>query len=572
MHRFSKTLRIWELLLAVCTQPCLPFRGPPLLGDQLDAASHDTDDVLFGSEGFRVFSDLDDTLKCSYHGGMAGMDNNCNEHGEIYPGAIQFMLELSRGPHEGAVISPPKVVPLSARPEMLRHVLSIKESDPLNQAFRALAENQGVPDWGLDLEGAQYGSLRTSLTVLTGRVEKGLSQKKFDGWEKFQRRYGTTEPTFFVGDNGQGDVYAAELMLAKQVGTVFDHFDLGEGKWNVDTYKRFMGSCGHDVSETASNGGSVCHTCGLDADWTKLQDRDEQNAPTGSMSKGSMVAHLELSAKTQSCADKWARQLSKPYLLAAFVHHVQHKPMLGKLLETAPASGRAGGWQRLEKKGIVLFLQYGQAACKAYKYGYISAAGYARVMQSVLSECFSSADAKSRNACHATLNEFELAEDSTDDPQAVIRNADDCDKPYQVRTKDGPAPGALGGLDPFSFFMQYGYWSVRRKCSEIDATMSEAFFQGGILSRLAMASAFIDSAGSQTLALDAGVPYSSYRILKADGLHCLSRCGFSCEEEELKDPAFSGRFLQTDAADSAGAQNSSARKWALKEIVTEVGQ
>jgi len=185
--------------------------------------------------GNRVFSDLDDTLKCSL-GGVAGMDTNCDHHGEIYPGALNFALELGRGPREGEIAAPPKAVPLSARPEELRFLLGIKDSDPLNIAFQKVASSENASAWGLDLAGAQYGSLMNALSVFQSRFEAGLSQKKFNGW----LAYNASEPTFFLADNGQGDVKAAEMMVSRQNDHLFQSIDGdSDGRINESEFIHF---------------------------------------------------------------------------------------------------------------------------------------------------------------------------------------------------------------------------------------------------------------------------------------------------------------------------------------------
>jgi len=150
--------------------------------------------------GFQVFSDIDDTLVCS-GGPPAGVDQSCYKK-EVYPGALQFLLELSRGPNESR--KPSKVVPLSERPAELQKALSLKEKNPVLMEGKRTGETNGLLSWGLDLDNAQYGKLRDFL-IPRGRGA-GMHRTAFDRWKKFE----TDKPTVFVGDNGEGDQSAAE--------------------------------------------------------------------------------------------------------------------------------------------------------------------------------------------------------------------------------------------------------------------------------------------------------------------------------------------------------------------------
>jgi len=163
-----------------------------------------------------VFSDIDDTLYAS--GGQfvskgAGVDN-VFFHKEMYPGVAQFQLELSRGPCE--VEDPPLVVLLSARPATLKFALAITEDHKVAKIFKHVSWLNGVPEWGVDVDNACYGS---ALNFVRG-CTSGMGKLKYQQWRDFAPtgrgaeilRGHAAVQSVFVGDNGQCDVWAAELM------------------------------------------------------------------------------------------------------------------------------------------------------------------------------------------------------------------------------------------------------------------------------------------------------------------------------------------------------------------------
>mmetsp|Transcript_25456 Transcript_25456/g.73020 ORF Transcript_25456/g.73020 Transcript_25456/m.73020 type:complete len:540 (+) Transcript_25456:85-1704(+) len=169
-----------------------------------------------GSCGFLLFSDMDDTMACSKEKLLHGIDRNCRKAKVVYPGLGSFYWNLARGPEE-ACKDPPKVVPLSARPEKVKdipllgtHFVAIKADDPPNQELLRIAASEGgKPDWGLDIENAIYGKLKVLQDVLDGDFT-AIANKKVKGWKK--RAATATLPMVFIGDNGQGDVLAAMRM------------------------------------------------------------------------------------------------------------------------------------------------------------------------------------------------------------------------------------------------------------------------------------------------------------------------------------------------------------------------
>jgi len=124
------------------------------------------------THGFQVFVDLVDTLFAS-GGGPSGVDKSFYQK-ESYPGALQFMLELSRGPQQTHY--PAKIVPFSSRPGKLL----VRESSHVFKDVKKVGVNNGFDSWGLDLH------------------------------EEYRTKPG--KPVVFVGDNGAADVAHAERM------------------------------------------------------------------------------------------------------------------------------------------------------------------------------------------------------------------------------------------------------------------------------------------------------------------------------------------------------------------------
>ena len=94
---------------------------------------------------------MDDTIKCSggpYGGGV----DEAGYRKEVYPGAIQFMLELARG--RRPLVKPPSVKLLSARPKKLGF-LRMKPTSRVAREFQRVALENGVA-WGIDFEGSEF--------------------------------------------------------------------------------------------------------------------------------------------------------------------------------------------------------------------------------------------------------------------------------------------------------------------------------------------------------------------------------------------------------------------------------
>ena len=127
---------------------------------------------------------------------------------EVYPGAVQFMLEVSRGPK--LTEEPPKVKLLSARPKKLGF-LKMTPTSRVSREFTRVAQENGLKKWGIDFEGSQYGRLRDLLPALRGDFRK-FGKTKLKNWEDVLGNDLGQAKAIFIGDDGQGDVQAALSM------------------------------------------------------------------------------------------------------------------------------------------------------------------------------------------------------------------------------------------------------------------------------------------------------------------------------------------------------------------------
>jgi len=175
-----------------------------------------------------VYSDVDDTMKCSGAHWPAGMDSNGKKK-QIYPGMSSLYLQLAMGPgklNESSTIPP--VIMLSARPASaaglnkigVSNSLRVKGDDPLTRDFQSKAP-AWQPTWGLDLAEAQYGeweTIREFLKMGSPEFSK-LGNAKYQQWVEHSltnSNDGKKKPkiTIMVGDNGQGDAVAALQMAS----------------------------------------------------------------------------------------------------------------------------------------------------------------------------------------------------------------------------------------------------------------------------------------------------------------------------------------------------------------------
>jgi hypothetical protein len=158
----------------------------------------------------KILSDVDDTLTCSGGSWPAGMDTSYPKKA-LYPGVLAFYRELDLGTVGADEWDKSTRVGnlafLSARP----HV------------YKSVSENVSYLKFKvLQAEHNMY----TSPTLLAGSLDTGgqfmvkgdsepLALKKFENFREYLMLY-PEYTCIFVGDNGQGDVRTAELVLNDQ--------------------------------------------------------------------------------------------------------------------------------------------------------------------------------------------------------------------------------------------------------------------------------------------------------------------------------------------------------------------
>jgi hypothetical protein len=183
----------------------------------------------------KILSDVDDTLLSSGGRYPAGVDTTYPRKA-VYPGVLDLYRELDIGKSQeldsfdsncsiateedrkGGVNFVGNLVFLSARPHVYK---DISEAHTYSK-FRRLQEEHGL----YTTPSLLPGSVETGASFLLMNDMEPLARKKFDNYEQYASLY----PEFrmvFIGDNGQGDVRAAELMQAspygKQLEAVFIH-------------------------------------------------------------------------------------------------------------------------------------------------------------------------------------------------------------------------------------------------------------------------------------------------------------------------------------------------------------
>jgi len=154
----------------------------------------------------KILSDVDDTLYCSGGSYPAGVDKRFGKK-VVYPGVLSFYRELDLGLH-GPEVWPENAVGnlvfLSARPHL----------------YKDVSEKQNFAKF----EKLKCRGMHTNPSLLAGDIASGktyvlqndmepLAIKKFQNFQRYVSIY----PEFkhvFVGDNGQGDVRAGDLMFS----------------------------------------------------------------------------------------------------------------------------------------------------------------------------------------------------------------------------------------------------------------------------------------------------------------------------------------------------------------------
>jgi len=167
----------------------------------------------------QVLSDVDDTMKAAGTNFVAGCDTRWPAS-SIYAGMPAFYMELSRGPNE--FVTPSGIGIVSARPEQLAAAFP-----DLEYEFAQAASIVGVDAtvWG-KVKVTLPGKFRDNAHLHTHKRFIDYGNTKIANVKKFTSdKKNADHCVIFVGDNGQGDQYAGEVMLRQipEVAAVFIH-------------------------------------------------------------------------------------------------------------------------------------------------------------------------------------------------------------------------------------------------------------------------------------------------------------------------------------------------------------
>lgn len=177
----------------------------------------------------KVLSDIDDTLFAS--GGPPGGVDRVYPRGFIYPGVIEFYLELMRG---GGTDS--SITFISARPSVGQGMTEGATYKRLQKIWNERKIPSPTPNL---LPGSLLSSTRSTIP-LVGDM-RHIAEKKFKSFMEYSSIY--PEAKFvFVGDNGQGDVQTAQMMrdrLPDRVLAAFIH-DVSESSVESPTSSKLI--------------------------------------------------------------------------------------------------------------------------------------------------------------------------------------------------------------------------------------------------------------------------------------------------------------------------------------------
>ena len=172
----------------------------------------------------KILSDVDDTLFSSGGKYPAGLDARFPPY-QVYPGVLEFYKELDLGvdnPCSASGYWNPadlgNLVFLSARP----HVYKDKSERASLAVFEKIRKNDGM----YQVPALLAGSIESGAQMLFSGNYKPMAQMKFKNFDEYAQLYSPEHQFCFIGDNGQGDVLAAEMISEKyknKVEAVFIH-------------------------------------------------------------------------------------------------------------------------------------------------------------------------------------------------------------------------------------------------------------------------------------------------------------------------------------------------------------
>lgn len=152
----------------------------------------------------KILSDVDDTLYCSGGSYPAGIDKRYGKK-VVYPGVLSFYRELDlglNGPEKWPTNAVGNLVFLSARPHVYKD-MSEKHNFAKFEKLRCRGMHTNPS--------LLAGDIASGTTYMLQNDMEPLALKKYENF----KRYVSIYPEFkhiFIGDNGQGDVRAGDLM------------------------------------------------------------------------------------------------------------------------------------------------------------------------------------------------------------------------------------------------------------------------------------------------------------------------------------------------------------------------
>jgi hypothetical protein len=158
-------------------------------------------------EGVKILSDVDDTLFSSEGHFPAGCDKSFPHH-KVYPGVLELFEVLDKTLHPE--LPSCNLVFLSARPHLYKNVME----EGSYRRFRSLVlEEQRMHTFPTMLPGDRNRSVRG---FLTGKCQGTKAWRRVGEYKYITfRNYAELYPEYdfiFCGDNGQGDLLAAQHM------------------------------------------------------------------------------------------------------------------------------------------------------------------------------------------------------------------------------------------------------------------------------------------------------------------------------------------------------------------------
>lgn len=299
--------------------------------------------------GRKIISDIDDTLYCSGGTFPAGCDRRLPKH-VVYPGCFTLLRELDSGWRPDVPSS--NVVLLSARPHVYKD-LSERRSYQTFLGLHAKGRIHCIPT-------LLPGSLATGFWAMATcayirlRAWRRVGELKATTFFKFRDLY--MEYDFiFCGDNGQGDLLAAQHMLSQ---TALDRDDFQSEHEDGDV----MGE--RDIADEQS-------------------DSNVSNSSTGSSSANEATQQSQCSSRQELLIPI---RSAAPKLAAVLIHEV----LTGQgCLALEPAQMQKRAWRRkLRHQRIFLHRTHVSAAVGIHKegLGLLSAAQVRAVAVSAVEE------------------------------------------------------------------------------------------------------------------------------------------------------------------------------------------